>query len=355
MALFITQCPHCQTIFRTSVSQLQSADGMVRCGACLRVFVADDNLLPSVDLQTINQPVSDELLGDEPEDQLEFDDPALNVPETHEAVVTLDLADALPNRVEPAFSETEPSWEFLEDAPQEAQELPELKTAEDESIPIQEEAAPAMNSFSALDTGPAFLLDNSVAAEKAGLSQENLAAIDNAGYALELDWQSSPRKLRSAAWGIAAFFLTVALLGQLLYQQWNSLAQNLVVRTYLERLCTTLPCELQTFSDIQALRSESLVIRSHTEIANALNVTLVFRNDSRFAQAYPMLNLHFMNASTTLIAARQFLPDEYLPAEISALGLLPAGAPVQVSFDILDPGIEAINYEVSFSPVVTAQ
>jgi hypothetical protein len=38
---------------------------------------------------------------------------------------------------------------------------------------------------------------------------------------------------------------------------------------------------------------------------------------------------------------------------LANLAVLPAGAPVQVSFDIVDPGIEAINYEVSFSPQVS--
>ena len=51
-----------------------------------------------------------------------------------------------------------------------------------------------------------------------------------------------------------------------------------------------------------------------------------------------------------LIAARQFTPDEYLPETLADMAVLPAGAPVQVSFDIKHPGIEAINYEVSFGP-----
>ena len=42
---FVTQCPHCQTSFRVSHSQLGMARGVVRCGACLQVFNAAQQLL----------------------------------------------------------------------------------------------------------------------------------------------------------------------------------------------------------------------------------------------------------------------------------------------------------------------
>ncbi|UVJ44558.1 DUF3426 domain-containing protein [Pseudomonas sp. LS1212] len=42
---FVTQCPHCQTSFRVSHNQLSVARGVVRCGACLRVFNAARQLL----------------------------------------------------------------------------------------------------------------------------------------------------------------------------------------------------------------------------------------------------------------------------------------------------------------------
>jgi predicted Zn finger-like uncharacterized protein len=38
------QCPHCQTLFRVSSSQLTAADARVRCGQCFTVFNALDHL-----------------------------------------------------------------------------------------------------------------------------------------------------------------------------------------------------------------------------------------------------------------------------------------------------------------------
>lgn len=43
MPSFLTQCPHCLTSFRVTDSQLEAADGLVRCGACLGIFSAAAN------------------------------------------------------------------------------------------------------------------------------------------------------------------------------------------------------------------------------------------------------------------------------------------------------------------------
>jgi predicted Zn finger-like uncharacterized protein len=41
---FVTQCPHCRTSFRVNITQLGAAHGAVRCGACLHVFNAAQQL-----------------------------------------------------------------------------------------------------------------------------------------------------------------------------------------------------------------------------------------------------------------------------------------------------------------------
>ena len=45
MAFHVTQCPSCESTFSTSARLLESAAGRVRCGACLAVFQATDNLV----------------------------------------------------------------------------------------------------------------------------------------------------------------------------------------------------------------------------------------------------------------------------------------------------------------------
>ncbi|MGY4530910.1 putative Zn finger-like uncharacterized protein [Pseudomonas sp. TE3786] len=50
-ASFVTQCPHCRTSFRVSSTQLGAAHGAVRCGACLHVFNAAQQILDDHPLQ----------------------------------------------------------------------------------------------------------------------------------------------------------------------------------------------------------------------------------------------------------------------------------------------------------------
>ncbi len=45
MADMITRCPSCDTSFRITPAQLQTAKGAVRCGACLHIFKALDHLV----------------------------------------------------------------------------------------------------------------------------------------------------------------------------------------------------------------------------------------------------------------------------------------------------------------------
>lgn len=48
MALHVTQCPSCDSTFNTSARLLEAAHGLVRCGACLSVFEANENYIDSL-------------------------------------------------------------------------------------------------------------------------------------------------------------------------------------------------------------------------------------------------------------------------------------------------------------------
>lgn len=47
--MLVTRCPHCQTRFRVTPSQLELREGMVRCGACRELFNGRDQLESSTD------------------------------------------------------------------------------------------------------------------------------------------------------------------------------------------------------------------------------------------------------------------------------------------------------------------
>lgn len=401
MSLFITQCPHCHTSFRTSVSQLQSADGMVRCGACLRVFAADDNLLPSVDIRTVNIPAPDDTEEDEdfealdeqlPISELDIEDEDEDDDSENEAdgVFTLDMADSLPNRLSPSISTSEPFWHLIEED-NAAEDLPPVETAEvdeddepiqnlepeesakprdeqtiesslgDTAFPLEEqkdidvsgaqrdEHAQIRSRMTAIDFDDDAMNDNPDARSFTRFSAEEIDGVSDAESPLELDWRETPRRSGSAAllW-VLCLLLGLGIAGQYLWFNKDSLSQNARIRPLLDGVCGALQCELPPLVNIRAIRSDTLVVRSHDEISNALSVNFQFRNDATFAQPFPSLALRFMDADDTLVAQRLFAPQEYLPEGVADLRLMPPNAPVQVRLDILDPGGKAINYELSF-------
>lgn len=69
MAENITRCPKCSTSFRISDAHLKSAKGAVRCGSCLNIFNAKENLLSALDetVESISaEPVRAEQAGSKP-------------------------------------------------------------------------------------------------------------------------------------------------------------------------------------------------------------------------------------------------------------------------------------------------
>lgn len=368
MALFITQCPYCMTSFRTSITQLQSADGMVRCGACLRIFAADDNLVPTADLETVTAPVQDEDSGQlplttaapaQPPEEAsahEFHD-LHETPEaaTPEQIFTLDLADSIPNRRDPSISESTPFWELLEET-EPAVAQPRDEQTRDEQHRHEQPRQPPLPAMRATNIDDDFLGEvlEDVARHhsRESFSAENLAAVHDVVTPLEIDWQPRER----SGWSTFLMSLLILLLaaGLPLQYAWyhrEELSQNALARPWLDLTCKAVGCTLPPQIDIRAISSEDLLVRSHSEIANALSVNLVFRNTASFAQPFPALELRFTDATNALVAQRLFLPSEYLPAELADMQMMPPDAPVQIQLEILDPGVRAVNYEVSFSPV----
>jgi len=280
MTLFITQCPHCTTAFRTSISQLQSADGMVRCGACLKIFAADDHLLPSADLQTITRSYQEP-----PSDQEEIDADMLSEPlfdpepappdadpESRTEVFTLDLSDSVTGKVDPSISADDSLWELLEDPEPETVTHSDVHGLDQHSL-MQETTAPKST--------PIFTATPE-ATQQEHLSAENIAAVGEMAAALELEWpQPSPRRRHRVLLYTAALLLSLGLALQYIWHNIDTLSQDAATRIWLQRTCARLPCTLPPLIDMRAIRSDNLMVRSHTEIANALSVNLTFHNEAR--------------------------------------------------------------------------
>ncbi len=113
-------------------------------------------------------------------------------------------------------------------------------------------------------------------------------------------------------------------------------------------ICQHISCQLPPYSNLDAIRSDNLAVRSHPEQPDALSINVSFRNTASFPQAFPVMILSFNSSANEVIALREFSPREYLSSGLQSVTYMPSNSPVQVQLEIMDPGPFAVNYTLAF-------
>ena len=113
-------------------------------------------------------------------------------------------------------------------------------------------------------------------------------------------------------------------------------------------LCRLTTCPDTQLIDLSSLVTEELVVRSHPDVADALQVNFIFRNDRNREQPFPLVELNFTDIDGQIVANRVFTSDEYMPGEMQLFTHMPAHSSIQVSLDLVDPGSEATGYSLVF-------
>ncbi|MCK7599056.1 zinc-ribbon domain-containing protein [Microbulbifer sp. CAU 1566] len=435
MSQLVTRCPHCSTSFHVSEDQLRAARGAVRCGSCLQVFRADENIVFNEDdPQPASKKAIEELLEDDDflihdDIELEGDDSAEGISDeiapARKASGDKALgAPATENRarqsplIDDAFGEQQ--WQELDN--KDAQQDLDLGIGEDleaasedpwaEEIAREEssgvdswdhpprnpadfnEPTAARDEFSFTDDlglpqapedDPFILPDDIDAHEdlerfsddgplaRASATHQKprsqpddhddhidprqrdqapllprdqlISAIGPAP--IEVNWQ--PRRhnrVPAWLWTLGSVLLMLTLAAQVAYFRFDTLSKRDPWRGIYAQLCPLLGCKLPAQVDIHAIHTANLVVRSHPSIPGALAVEAVLLNRAPFDQPFPALQLRFTDLKNAPVASRRFQPQEYLKGELSGRQLMPSGNPVHIALDIVDPGEDAVNYEL---------
>lgn len=189
----VTRCPECSTAFKITLSQLELAQGAVRCGSCLQVFMASDNIVedlpsnPASDSDTsdgINIDISAQALAEAEAEKIEEED---------ELFKHMDALESLEPEYEP-LTESEPP----EAGPAQAQRAAgERQTQEPLYESIQEEAAPTQDSLAdenfAINDVEITTLDLSENTPKETLERNTQAAETEQPEELDTKPQPEPR------------------------------------------------------------------------------------------------------------------------------------------------------------------
>ncbi|MFN8903041.1 MAG: DUF3426 domain-containing protein [Lysobacteraceae bacterium] len=154
---------------------------------------------------------------------------------------------------------------------------------------------------------------------------------------------------RAGRWRLAgAIALAGVALGvQVMLADWERLAASPTWRPWMERACARLGCTLPAWHEPGAFVVLSREIRPHPSQPQALLVTASFRNDARWPQAWPVLELALTDLDGQRIGLRRFQPAEYLGGAPSRETLAP-GQSASLALEILDPGNRAVAFEFDF-------
>ncbi len=181
------------------------------------------------------------------------------------------------------------------------------------------------------------------------LSEENLRAIRDVDNSLELENRNTSRRASKIALIASACLLAVLVFAvQLAWQRLPVLSQDPGFRPWYLSACSLVGCDLPPYVNPTQIQTDNLVVRSHPQLADTLELNAVFRNRAEFPQPFPLIELRFSDLNNSTIDSRQLLPDEYLPQALRGMPLMPPGAPVQITLELADPGPSAVNYQLGF-------
>jgi len=159
--------------------------------------------------------------------------------------------------------------------------------------------------------------------------------------------QPQPAK-RNWPWTLGVVALTLSLLAQAAYAERAVLLDNAQLRPWLDRICAGLDCRLPLRHDPAKLQLLSRDIRPHPSVPGALIISATLRNDAKFAQAFPDVEITLSDLDENRVAMRRFRPREYLPSGQSLAHGLAPGATVALVFEVADPGKNAVAFEFKF-------
>jgi len=154
---------------------------------------------------------------------------------------------------------------------------------------------------------------------------------------------------RAARWrlGLGLAALSLLLPVQVLLADRARLAASPDWRPVLETLCERLGCVLPAWRKPAAFVVLSREIQPHPSSPQSLLVTASFRNDARWSQAWPVLELALSDLDGQAIGLRRFQPAEYLGSTPSRPTLAP-GQSASLALEIVDPGNRAVAFEFDF-------
>jgi predicted Zn finger-like uncharacterized protein len=308
-----TQCPSCETTFRVTPPQLQSQQGMVRCGRCATVF------------------------------------------DGFKALATL-AEDAAPEpapRVPPQLPEVDAQMPMPALVAEPAAELVAREPA------VSEPAAPVEVTVASMDLKPSVPAEAVPAHESGG--HASIADVNKPAIAARPQYETAESPLppqgsrrSGVVWAFGALVMLFGLAAQFAYLYRSELAVAVPeTRPYLNAWCKHLRCTVALPQRPQQISIEASDMQA-ADVANPglVILTATLRNQATVTLGYPALDVVLTNTREHTVARRIFLPAEYLADSRDwRAGMAPsAEITIRLNIDSGDLGAAGFRLELIAAP-----
>jgi hypothetical protein len=141
--------------------------------------------------------------------------------------------------------------------------------------------------------------------------------------------------------------LVLLLVLQVLFADRARLAADARWRPVVAGACAVLRCDVPAWREPAAFTLLQRDVRPAPARPGVLHVAASFRNDARWAQAWPTLLLTLSDADGRAVGFRAFTPAEYL-GKAPAQSTLASGASATVALDVIEPGSGVVAFTFDF-------
>lgn len=148
-------------------------------------------------------------------------------------------------------------------------------------------------------------------------------------------------------WGVLTGLVLLLAL-QIAVADRARLAADAGSRPWIAGLCSVLRCTLPAWQEPTAFSMISRDVRPVPGQPGALQVQASFRNDARWAQAWPALRLSLSDADGRVIGTGVFAPHDYLDRSLDANSVLEPGQSAQIAFRVREPAASTVAFTFEF-------
>jgi len=141
--------------------------------------------------------------------------------------------------------------------------------------------------------------------------------------------------------------LSLLLCVQVVVADRTRLAMQAGWRPVVTALCAAFRCDVPTWREPAAFTMLSRDVRPLLDAPGTLQAQATFRNEARWAQAWPVILLTLKDADGRTLGARALRPADYLPEGETATAIGP-GQSAQMAVRIREPSASVVAYSFDF-------